>query len=156
VIPHPVSTHGVPAVALLEPSHHPLSDQENAGTLHRIEVLRHLLHLIPGGLGRADSKIQKRIGKLGDTVLVGSNSRTKLGSKSFPDCGLLGSKLAAAGTERLAAGAELGRLIVGQTQLLLHSGGEPITHALVQGIGPLLWGRVRALGQRDMEWSDNQ
>jgi hypothetical protein len=140
VTPHPVTTHGVTGVAFLEASKHPLSDQENAGTLHRIEVLGHLLHLIPGGLGRADPKIQERIGKLGDTVLVGGNARTKLGSESLPECNLLGSKLASAGTVRLAAGAELGRLIVGQTQLLLHSRGEPITHALVQGIGPLFWG----------------
>ena len=85
-----------------------------------------ILHLVPGELRRGQLEVDHGIGELGNAVLIGRYTGLKLLCQGLSHPHGAVPHLPAPPAVGLTGGLELGGLLVGEAQLLLHPGREPL------------------------------
>jgi hypothetical protein len=133
-----------------------LAHQEQPGALHWIQKLREVLHLVFRRLGGRDSKVHQRIGQLSDAVLIRGYAGPELSIQRISQRPFFVPEIPSAGAKGLRAGAQLRRLIVGESELLLNPGGESLLDLLAERVGHRPMSGVGPLSNGSMQWCDEQ
>src|SRR3954464_1802361 len=130
---------------LLDPLQQAVAHHVQLGALNRCEVGEGV-HLVPPGVGIVHPKVHQRLGQAGDAVLVRRDSRPKLSGQRDPKIPFARLHFPPALAILLAGGPKLGRLLIGERELLLDPLREALLDALPQRLG-LRAGGVGILGR---------